>query len=132
MDEGSNATSSPIACFRRKTLNSLAKRKICVVLVDRANYGRLKPVMRSIAAHPKLELQVIAAGTLVLERFGQPVEIIKHDGFPVDATIYMELEGSTPATMAKSIGLGIMEFANELQRLQPYTVVIIGDRYEAL
>ena len=38
------------------------KRKVCVVLVDRANYGRLKPVMTAIKETPQLELLVLAAG----------------------------------------------------------------------
>jgi len=103
-----------------------------VVLVDRANYGRLKPVMRAIAAQPELSLQVLAAGTMVLERFQQPVEIVRKDGFQVDGEIYIELEGSTPATMAKSVGFGMVEFASEFQRLKPDIVLLIGDRYEAL
>jgi UDP-hydrolysing UDP-N-acetyl-D-glucosamine 2-epimerase len=107
-------------------------RKVCIVLVDRANYGRLKPVMKAVAAHPNLELQVLAAGTMVLERFDQPVRIVRADGFPVDGEIYIELEGSTPATMAKSVGFGMVEFASEFQRLKPDLVLIIGDRYEAL
>lgn len=108
------------------------RRKVCVVLVDRANYGRLKPVMTAIAAHERLQLQVLAAGTMVLERFDQPVQIVRADGFPVDGEIYIELEGSTPATMAKSVGFGITEFASEFQRLKPDLVLVIGDRYEAL
>lgn len=107
-------------------------RKVCVVLVDRANYGRLKPVMHSINAHPKLRLQVLATGTMVLERFDQPVQVVKADGFQVDGEVYLELEGSTPATMAKSVGFGVVEFASEFQRLKPDIVLIIGDRYEAL
>ncbi|HYG33605.1 MAG TPA: UDP-N-acetylglucosamine 2-epimerase, partial [Clostridia bacterium] len=112
--------------------NNHARRKVCVVLVDRANYGRLKPVMRAIASHPALELQVLAAGTMVLERCDQPVNVVRKDGFPVDGEIYIELEGSTPATMAKSVGFGIVEFSSEFQRLKPDVVLIIGDRYEAL
>jgi len=107
-------------------------RKVCVVLVDRANYGRLKPVMHAIQEHPELQLQVIAAGTMVLQRFGKPVDVVKRDGFPVDGEIYIELEGSTPATMAKSVGFGVVEFAGEYQRLKPDLVLLIGDRYEAL
>ncbi len=103
-----------------------------MVLVDRANYGRLKPVMEAIEASKGLELQVIAAGTMVLERFDRTVELVRADGFPVSSEVYMELEGSTPVTMAKSVGFGIVEFSNELQRLHPDFVVIIGDRYEAL
>lgn len=103
-----------------------------MILVDRANYGRLKPVMRAIASHPKLELQTVCAGTMVLERFDQPVNVVRQDGFRVDGEIHIELEGSTPTTMAKSIGIAVMEFATEFRRLQPDVVLIIGDRYEAL
>ena len=113
-------------------MSSDLRREVCVVLVDRANYGRLKPVMRTIAARPELELQVIATGTMVLERFDLPVRVVKEDGFHVDGEIYIELEGSTPGTMAKSVGFAIMEFASEFQRLKPDVVLIIGDRYEAL
>jgi UDP-hydrolysing UDP-N-acetyl-D-glucosamine 2-epimerase len=108
------------------------RRKVCVVLVDRANYGRLKPVMQAIRERPALELQVLAAGTMVLERFDQPVRVVRSDGFSIDGEIYIELEGSTPATMAKSVGFGVIEFANEFHRLKPDLVLLIGDRYEAL
>ena len=107
-------------------------RKVCVVLVDRANYGRLRPVMRAIEDHPGLELQVVAAGSMVLERFDRPVAIVQRDGFRVDAEIFLELEGSTPTSMAKSVGFGTIEFAGEFQRLDPDVVLLIGDRYEAL
>jgi UDP-hydrolysing UDP-N-acetyl-D-glucosamine 2-epimerase len=103
-----------------------------VILVDRANYGRLKPVMNEISVHPHLDMQVVAAGTMVLERFDLPVNVVIKDGFTVDGYIYIELEGSTPATMAKSVGFAIMEFASEFQRLKPDVVLLIGDRYVAL
>ena len=111
---------------------SRKRRKVCVVLVDRANYGRLKPVMKAVQEHPHLELQVLVAGTMVLERFGNAVEVVRRDGFRIDGEIYLELEGSTPTTMAKSVGFGVVEFASEFQRLKPDIVLLIGDRYEAL
>lgn len=110
----------------------MSKRKVCVVLVDRANYGRIKPVVQAIANRPELELQIVAAGTMVLERFDQPVNVVRQDGFKVDGEVYLELEGSTPATMAKSVGFGVVEFASEFQRLKPDVVLLIGDRYEML
>ncbi len=102
------------------------------MLVDRANYGRLKPVMRAIRDRADLELSVVAAGSMLLDRFDRPVRRVKSDGFHVDAEIFMEVEGSTPATMAKSVGLGVIEFSSVFQRLRPDFVLIIGDRYEAL
>ncbi len=108
------------------------RRKILVVLVDRANYGRLKPVMAAIQQQPGLQLQVLVAGTMVLDRFDKPVQVVRRDGFPVDGEAFVELEGSTPLTMAKSVGYGITEFASEFNRLKPDIVLLIGDRYEAL
>lgn len=108
------------------------KRKVCVVLVDRANYGRLKPVMQASQAHPALDLVVVAAGTMVLERFDRPVKLVREDGFAVVDELFVELEGSTPATMARSVGVGIVEFTSCFQRVKPDVVLVIGDRYEAL
>ena len=68
----------------------------------------------------------------MLERFDMPVNGVRKDGFPIDGEIYIELEGSNPATMAKSVGFGLIEFASEFNRLKPDLVLLIGDRYEAL
>lgn len=113
-------------------MNDIKTRRIAVVLVDRANYGRLKPVMQAINSHPELELLVVCSGTMVLDRFDRPVKIVEQDGFKVGSEIYIELEGSTPSTMAKSLGFGIIEFSSEFARLKPDTVLVIGDRYEGL
>lgn len=107
-------------------------RRICVVLVDRANYGRMWPVMKELAAHPGVQLQVVCAGTMLLERFGAAISVVQADGFEVDASVYLEVEGAVPATMAKSLGLGIIEFTHTFQALKPDIVLLIGDRYEAL
>ena len=106
--------------------------KICVLLVDRANYGRMYPVMKALEDDPDLELQVICAGTMLLERFGEAEKMVENDGFKVDHRVFLEVEGSVPVTMSKSIGLGIIEFTNVYQQLQPDVLLLIGDRYEAL
>ncbi len=108
------------------------RRKVAVVLVDRANYGRMQPVMKAIQARPELELLVVCGGTLLLERFGKGIENIKADGFEIAAQIYVELEGSNPVTMTKSLGYAVGEFATAFQHLKPDIVLVIGDRYEAL
>lgn len=106
-------------------------RNVCVVLIDRANYGRVHPVMRAIQNDQDLELLTVCAGTMLLERFGQAENAVLADGFFIDGRVYMEVEGSVPSTMAKSIGLGVIEFSSEFQRLKPDIVLLIGDRYEA-
>jgi UDP-hydrolysing UDP-N-acetyl-D-glucosamine 2-epimerase len=113
-------------------MSEMKQRRICVVLADRANYGRLWPVMREIQGRADLELLTMCSGTMLLERFGRAERVVEQDGFRIDSRVFLEVEGSVPVTMAKSIGLGIIEFANEFLRLCPDIVLLIGDRYEAL
>lgn len=120
------------ANFDEWSVVSDVKRKILVVLVDRANYGRMKPVMRAIQLHPHLALQVVCAGSMVLERFGNTIREVEEDGFQVAGKVFMELEGSTPLSMTKSLGFGVIEFASEYGRLEPEIILLIGDRYEAV
>jgi UDP-hydrolysing UDP-N-acetyl-D-glucosamine 2-epimerase len=90
------------------------------------------PVMIALDEDPDLELQVICAGTMLLERFGEAEKMVENDGFKIDHRVFLEVEGSVPVTMSKSIGLGIIEFSNVYQQLQPDILLLIGDRYEAL
>ena len=101
------------------------------MLVDRANYGRLKPVMQAIRERPALELQVWRPAQWCWSDSVSRCAIVRGDGFHINGEIYIELEGSTPATMAKSVGFGVVEFASEFHRLRPDIVLLIGDRYEA-
>lgn len=110
----------------------MAKKKVLVVLVDRANYGRMKPVMTELKNSKSIDMDVICTGTMLLSRFGNVSQIVEKDGFKVSSKVYMEVEGSNPTTMSKSIGLGILELSNEFHRLKPDIVLLIGDRYEAL
>ncbi len=108
------------------------KRHICAVMVDRANYGRMKPVLLEILERDELMLSTVCAGTMVLSRFDEAYKVVEGDGIPVTEKVYMELEGSTPHTMSKSIGLAILEFSNVFRRMKPDILLMIGDRYEAL
>jgi len=88
--------------------------------------------MRAVADRPEFELEVVCSGTMVLERFDHTVDMVRADGFNVVSEVFMELEGSTPTTMAKSLGFSVIEFATQFQQLKPDIVLMIGDRYEAL
>ena len=107
-------------------------RKVCVVVGSRANYSSIKSAMRAIQAHPDLQLQVVAAASAVLDRYGQVVDLIVRDGFTPDARLFMLVEGETPATMAKSTGLGLMELPTIFERLAPDIVLTVGDRFETM
>lgn len=107
-------------------------RKICVVIINRANYGRLKPLLKEIQNHPNLELQLVVGSSMLIHRFGNGIEIIKKDGFDVDATLYMHIEGESNLTMAKSVSVGLGELTSIFDRLKPDMVLTHADRYETI
>ena len=108
------------------------KRKICVVVHSRANYGRIKTAMREISYHPSLELQLIVGSSALLERFGSVINNIREDGFKEKAIVSSIIEGETPTTMAKSTGLAIIELATHFENLKPDIVLTVADRFETL
>ena len=107
-------------------------RKVCVVVGSRANYGSIKSAMRAIQAHPDLELQTVVAASALLDRYGQISRLVEQDGFTSAAKVYMLIEGETPATMAKSTGLGLVELPTVFEQLQPDIVLTVGDRFETM
>src|SRR5688572_3617888 len=109
-----------------------SRRKVCVVVGSRANYSSIKSAMRAVKAHPGLELQLVVGASALLDRYGSVIDIIRRDGFEPLATLYMLIEGETPATMAKSTGLGLIELPTIFEKLKPDVVLTVGDRFETM
>jgi UDP-hydrolysing UDP-N-acetyl-D-glucosamine 2-epimerase len=110
----------------------MKKRKIAIVVASRANYGRVKTLMRAIACHPALELQLVVGASTLLFRFGRAVDIIEHDGFTVNRALYHVVEGDSLLTQAKTTGLGILELSTAFHDLRPDAVITVADRFETM
>ncbi|MGZ4953839.1 MAG: UDP-N-acetylglucosamine 2-epimerase [Methylobacter sp.] len=111
-------------------LMTLAKRKICVVTGSRAEYGLLYWLMKEINDDTDLELQLIVTGMHLSPEFGLTWKQIELDGFTIERKVEMLLSSDTPVGIAKSIGLGVIGFADALDALQPDMLVVLGDRFE--
>ena len=61
------------------------KRKILFITERRADYSRLKPIMKAVQKSDKLELQLIVTGMHLLKKFGETKKNIIADGFKIDA-----------------------------------------------
>ncbi|MBT8466220.1 MAG: UDP-N-acetylglucosamine 2-epimerase, partial [Deltaproteobacteria bacterium] len=107
-------------------------RKVCVVITARPSYSRIRTALEALRKRNDIELQILAAASALLDRYGSVVDEIERDGFDVTRKVYMVLEGEQPLTMAKTTGLGMIELATALDNLQPDFVVTIADRHETL
>ena len=107
-------------------------RKICVVTGTRAEYGLLRWVMQGIKDDPALTLQVIVTGMHLSPEFGLTWREIERDGFAIDQKVEMLTSSDTAVGITKSMGLGLIGFADALQVLKPDLVLVLGDRFEIL
>ena len=107
-----------------------APRKICFVTGSRADFGLLIWPMRAIQQTAGLKLQLIATGMHLSPEFGYTIDNIRDEGFAVDETVETLLSSDSGVGVAKSVGLGVIGFADAFARLKPDLVVVLGDRYE--
>lgn len=106
------------------------KRKICVVTGTRAEFGLMRMLMQHLSEMPDLDLQVIATGMHLSPEFGLTYREIEEAGFTIGAKVEMLLSADSASSVTKSMGLGMIGFADAYQQMQPDIVVVLGDRFE--
>jgi len=109
---------------------AVKQKKICIVTGTRAEYGLMKRLIQKVKNSDELELQLIVTGMHLSPEFGNTISEINEDGHKIDKKIEMLLSSDSPVGISKSIGLGIIGFADALEELRPDILVLLGDRYE--
>jgi GDP/UDP-N,N'-diacetylbacillosamine 2-epimerase (hydrolysing) len=105
-------------------------RKICIITGTRAEYGLLRWIIQGVNDDPELTLQIIATGMHLSPEFGLTYKAIEQDGFKIDRKVEMLTSSDTAVGISKSMGLGMIGFADALNELQPDLIVVLGDRFE--
>ena len=105
-------------------------KKIMVVTSTRADYGLLRPVIKRIHDSDRLDLCLVATGTHLMEKYGNTVEEIEKDGFPIAHRIDIMKFGSGEYETAKTIAYTVQAFSELLMKDRPDMMIVLGDRYE--
>ena len=105
-------------------------KKIMVVTSTRADYGLLRPVIKRIHDSDKLELCLVATGTHLMGKYGNTVEEIEKDGFPIAHRIDIMKFGSGEYETAQTIAYTVQAFSELLMADRPDMMIVLGDRYE--
>ena len=116
--------------------NGKKARKICFVITSGIHYSRSRLVLEELRKRETRErdvaLQIVLAGSAVLREYGDIEALLRKDGFAISAKITMAVQGGTTTSMAKTMGLGVIEFSSVFDNLEPDIVVVRGDRFEVL
>jgi UDP-hydrolysing UDP-N-acetyl-D-glucosamine 2-epimerase len=106
--------------------------RVTAVSVGRSDYGLYRPVLAALAADPHIEVDVVAAAAHLSDEFGLTIREIEADGHTITARVEMTPTSDSPDAVAKSIGIGVVGFAETYSRKRPDLLLILGDRYEML
>lgn len=105
---------------------------IMAVTGTRADWGLLRPVLRSLRQHNHITVRLAMTGQHLVDQ-NSSIDIIRSDGFHIDDVVDMGLGGEDSGqAVGEAMGRGLTGFATLYGNQKPDLILILGDRYEAL
>ncbi|HCJ09066.1 MAG TPA: UDP-N-acetylglucosamine 2-epimerase (hydrolyzing) [Lachnospiraceae bacterium] len=112
-----------------QTNDNNSNNRIIFLTGTRADYGKLKSLIRIVNDSDQFEAHIFATGMHMLSRYGSTYKEIIKDGFP---NIYTFVNQNTNTPMDLALSNTITGFSNYIAELKPIAIVVHGDRLEAL
>lgn len=104
-------------------------KKILFLTGTRADYGKIKSLMKEIEGSNSFDLFIFVTGMHMLSQYGSTYREIEKDGFE---NIYYFINQQSEAKMDLTLSNTIMGLSNYVHELKPDLIVVHGDRLEAL
>lgn len=105
------------------------KRKILFITGTRADYGKMKPLMREAESLDSVDVYVYVSGMHLLEKYGSTYVEIEKDHY---AHTFIDFSQTNKGDMSYDLGDVICHLTSYVQRVLPDLVVVHGDRIDAL
>jgi UDP-N-acetylglucosamine 2-epimerase (hydrolysing) len=106
------------------------RRKIVFLSGTRADFGKLKSLIRTLLLDPPhFEVHIFATGMHMDPKYGFTVLEFEKCNFP---NVYRYINHSSGGTMDQALGTTILGFGQYVRLIQPDLIVVHGDRSEAL
>jgi GDP/UDP-N,N'-diacetylbacillosamine 2-epimerase (hydrolysing) len=107
-------------------------KNICVVTGTRADYGLLYWLLKEIDGAKEFNLQIIATGMHLSEKFGNTWKNIEDDSFTISKKVDLGEHTDSRSSIASQVGNGVKRFFSAFEELKPDLILVLGDRYEIL
>jgi GDP/UDP-N,N'-diacetylbacillosamine 2-epimerase (hydrolysing) len=101
-----------------------------VLTSSRADFGIYLPLLKRLKGHAEVQLEIIAFGTHLSERFGYTIKDIEAEGFASIHRVETAFGEDTPVGIAKTYGACVQAFAEFWEDQAFDWVLCLGDRYE--
>lgn len=107
----------------------MEQKKILFLTGTRADYGKIKSLMKQVDIHPNFELYIFVTGMHMLSLYGSTWKEIQKDGF---RNIYQYINQKSTSSMDITLSNTISGLSNYIHEVHPDLIVVHGDRLEAL
>ena len=77
---------------------------IVILTATRAEYGLLRPIIRTLSACTKFNVRVVVTGAHLSAEFGLTYKEIENDGIRIDRKIEILLSSDTSSAISKKYG----------------------------
>lgn len=105
-------------------------KKIVFITGTRADYGKIKSVMKKISADPNFQVYVYVTGMHLLEKYGSTYKEIIKDGF---TNYYLsDVIDSQDLSMDEILAHNVLKMSVYVKDVKPDMIFVHGDRVEAL
>jgi UDP-hydrolysing UDP-N-acetyl-D-glucosamine 2-epimerase len=105
-------------------------RSIGLATTSRADYGIYRPLLDAIQNDPELRLRLLVSGMHLSPEYGLTVREIEGDGYEIAERVEVLIASDTAEAISKSMGLGVISFAQVFSRWRPDILIVLGDRFE--
>ena len=99
--------------------------KILTLIERRADYSRLRPILKELYKDSFFEVHLIVTGICLLGAHGKDIDYIMEDGFIINSEIPMFVEGekNTNASMVRALAKVLTGITDEIEKFNPDLVL---------
>ena len=107
----------------------MSKKRIVFLTGTRADFGKLKSLIRITQDHEDFETHIFATGMHMNSKYGKTVNEIVKSGF---SNIYQYINHDEIEHMDRTLAKTVDGFSHYIAEIKPDLIVVHGDRVEAL
>lgn len=107
-------------------------KKIAVIITNRTNYSKLKLVLLKLRDYADIKIEIIASSSILLEKYGKPIQDLEKDGFTIDVKIDCILMNDSHEAMVNTVGLSMIQHSSYFKSFRPDIVLVVGDRFDTI
>ena len=107
----------------------MSRKKILFITGTRADYGKMKPLMKALDGDDQFSVYVFVCGMHLSERFGSTYDEVRKDGYE---HIYIAFGLSQTQNASVNLGNTISMLSGYVENIKPDMILVHGDRMDAL